>query len=318
MADSNRVINATLTKYVKSLEVAWAEKLTLLMKSMEAGNVIYNSGGLDKQWQLEKTQNPNWESFGNFDNLTLNATDATVRAELEYGQYRSHDFLPMKEILSNRDSQARIYDLERSKAKYLVDSARDDLGAAFHSDSGTGTTMVGLRTALPDTNFTSKSYAGITFTGNSWFQCSQVNGDGFDNTDFETDALLAIEDAKLKASHDSAGGSPSWMLTTKTVYALVANKHSANERYVATADRKLGGSGLMVHGMEMLWDSDSKADIIYGMNSKYLEICFMTDSIFRIKREESISPAGIAYYLDCWPLMRIRQPRYFFTIHGAD
>lgn len=317
MADTNRVINATLAKYAKSLEPEWVESLPFMRMAMERGNVHYNTGGLDQNWQIEKTQNPNWETFNNFQALTVSATDATTRATLEYGQYRSNDFLPKREILMNKDSEARIYALEETKVRSLMDSAKDDLGQDFHDGAG-GKEIVGLQTAVPDTNFTSKSYAGINFTGNTFWQPTQVNGDGFTNSDFVADCLIAIEQAKLGASHGKDNTAPDTMITTQTVYQIVARKHATNERYRAETNRKMGGTGLMVHDMEMIWDRDAKASVIYGLNFSKIEVSFMTDSIFHFERKEEISPAGILYYLECWPLLKFKSPRYFFSIHNAS
>ena len=316
MADTNRVINATLSKYVKSLESEWPEALPLFSRVFERGNVAYGQGGLDQRWQVEKSQNPNWETFNNFQQLTLNATDATTQLTLEYGQYRSTDFLPKREILQNQGSAERIYALEESKVRYLMDSARDDLGNDCHNGAG-GKEIVGMQTALPDTNFTSKTYGGVAFTGNSWHQPTQVDGDGFANSDFQTDALRAIETAKLGASHGKMKSYPDSMLTTQAVYTIVSALHTSNERYRAETNRKLGGTGLMVHDMEMVWDRDAKASTIYGLSMENISLHFMTDSIFHFEREVTKSPAGILYYLECWPLLKFKSTRNFFTIHNA-
>ncbi len=316
MADTNRVVNATLSKFVKSLEPEWTEALPLFARILERGNVFFNSGGLDLRWQVEKTQNPNFETFNNFDALTVNATDTTTRATLEYGQYRSNDFLPKREILQNRDSQARIYALEESKVRFLMDSARDDLGADIHNGGG-GKEIVGLETAIPATNFTSKTYAGITFTGNTFWQNNQTNGDGFANSTFATDALIAIETARLGASHGKSKTYPDFMVTTQATFTLVASLHTANERYRAETNRKVGGTGLMVHDMEMMWDRDAAATFIRGIDLCSVELHFMTDSMFVFEREVTKSPSGILYYLESWPLLKVKSPRKNFAIHGT-
>lgn len=317
MADTNRVINATLSKYVKSLEPEWPEALPLFSRVFERGNVSYNQGGLDQNWQVETAQNGNWETFNNFQQLTLNATDNTTRLTLEYGQYRSTDFLPKREILQNQSDPERIYSLEESKVKSLMDSARDDFGQDCHNGAG-GKEIVGMQTALPDTNFTSKTYGGVAFTGNTWHQPTQTNGDGFANSTFSTDALRAIETAKLGSSHGKSKSYPDLMLTTQAVYIIVAALHTSNERYKAETMRKIGGTGLMVHDMEMVWDRDAKAAVIYGLSLENISLHFMTDSIFHFEREVTKSPAGILYYLECWPLLKFKSLRNFFTIHGAD
>lgn len=317
MADTNRVINATLSKYQKSLEPEWPEALPLFSRIFERGNVSYNQGGLDQRWQVETAQNPNWETFNNFEQLTLKATDNTVQLTLEYGQYRSTDFLPKREILQNQSDPERIYALEESKVKSLMDGARDDFGQDCHNGAG-GKEVVGMQTALPDTNFTSKNYGGIAFTGNTWHQCTQTNGDGFTNSNFQTDALRAIETAKLGASHGKQKSYPDMMLTTQNVHMIVAALHTSNERYKAETTRKMGGTGLMVHDMELVWDRDAKADTIYGLSLENISLHFMTDSIFHFEREVTKSPAGILYYLECWPLLKFKSLRNFFTIHNAS
>ena len=319
MADSNRVILATLSKFVKDkLEHAYLFRTTLFSKIKETASVQYNMGGLDRRWTIKKSRNPNFEAFANFEKLNVTAVDNTVNAELDYGQYRSNDFLPFKERLQNKDQETQIIDLYRQKVTDLVDDATLDLAIQAWSGSGSNDTMTGLETALPDTNFTNKSYAGIAFTGNTFWQNYQLNGDGFAGSNFRTDGLIALEDAKLNVTHDGASGGPSWGITTRTAYEYLGRLHSTNERYAAETNRKMGGSGIMVHDMEIMWDANATAGLLRLMNSKFIEMGFMTEGIFKTDTEETKSPPGTLFHLLCYPLLRIKQPRYFATIHGCD
>lgn len=318
MADSNRVILATLSRYVKSIEHAYLFNTRLTTKIKETATVEYGSGGLDRTWTIKKSRNPNWESFGSFEKINVTAVDNTVNANLDYGQYRSHDFLPKKEQLQNKGGETQIFDLYRQKVDDLAMDAAQDFHTEIWSGSGTADRMVGLETALPDTNFTNKTYAGIAFTGNTFWQNYQVSGDGFAASNFRTDGLIAVEDAKLNCTFDPASGSPSWGITTRTAYEYLGRLHSTNERYAAETTRKMGGSGIVVHDMEILWDQSATSGLLRLMNSKYIELLFMTSSIFDTDTEETKSPPGTLFHLLCYPLLRIKQPRYFATIHGCD
>lgn len=319
MADSNRVILATLSRFVKDkLEHAYMFKQTLTKKIKETATVEYNSSGLDRRWTIKKSRNPNFESFSNFEQLDVTAVDNTVNAELDYGQYRNHDFLPYKEKLQNKGAETQIFDLYRQKVTDLVEDSALDLHIQMWSGAGTAETMVGLETALPDTNFTNKTYAGIAFTGNTFWQPYQVNLDGFAASNFRTDGLIGIEDMKLNCTHDDGSGGPTWGITTRTAYEYLGRLHSTNERYAAETVRKMGGTGLMVHDMEIVWDSQATSGLVRLMNSKFIELLFMTGSIFDTDTEEKKSPPGTLFHLLCYPLLRIKQPRYFSIGHGAD
>lgn len=316
MADSNRVLNATIAKYVKDkLEHAYLQKTTLLNKFKEVGSIQMGAAGIDRRWPVKKTRNPNWASFSPFSNLNVTAIDNTVMLELDWGSYNSSDFLPTKEILQNGSGDTRIYDLVKTHTDDLVDDAGIDLHTALWSDTGLNDKLVGFPTAVPNTDFTGKSYAGVAFTGNSWLQNYQVSGDSFAGSNYRTDALIAIEDAKLNCTYDSA---PTWMVTTRTAFEYTARLHSSNERYGAETTRKMGGEGLIVHNMEMLWDPNATSAIVYLMNSSKIEMLFMTDSIFNVTTRDEVSPSGKLLYLECFPLLRITQPRYFAAISAAD
>lgn len=318
MADSNRVVIATLSRYVKSLEHAYLFNTRLTQKIKETGTVEYDSSGLDRKWPIKKSRNPNWESFGSFEKINVTAVDNTVMAELEYGQYRNKDFLPYKERLQNKGSESQIFDLYRQKVDDLTMDSSQDLHIEMWRGSGSSDTMVGLETALPDTNFTNKSYAGIAFTGNTFWQPYQVNLDGFAASNFRTDGLIGLEDMKLNCTHEPGSGSPTWGITTRTAFEYLGRLHSSNERYAAETTRKMGGTGIVVHDMEIVWDPEATSGLVRLMNSKYIELLFMTDGIFKTDTEETKSPPGTLFHLLCYPLLRIKQPRYFAIGHGAD
>ena len=316
MADRNAVLNATIAKYVRDkVEPAYLQKTTLLNKFKEVGSMMMGQSGVDRRWPIRKTRNSNWAAFSPFSNLNVVALDNTAMAEIDWGSYNSNDFVPTKEILQNGAGDSRLYDLLQDKTKALTEDAGIDLHRALWNDAGTGDTLTGFPTAVPNTNFTSKTYAGIAFTGNTWWQNYQVSGDSFNASNYRTDALIAIEDAKLNCTFDSG---PSWMVTTRTAFEYTARLHSSNERYGAETTRKLGGTGLIVHDMEMFWDPDATSAIVYLINSAYIEMMFMTDSIFNVTVRDEVSPSGKLLYLESFPLLRIRQPRYFAAIGAAD
>lgn len=316
MADRNAVLNATISQYVKNnLEHAYLQKTTLLTKLKEVGSLKMGQSGTSVTWPIKTSRNPNWASFSAFQKLTVQAVDNTVNASLNWGQYNSNDFIATYEILQNGGGDSRIYDMVKEHTDDLVEDAGIDLHRAFWNDTGTGTTMVGFPTAVPDTNYTAKTYGGIAFTGNTYWQDTQINGDSYAGSNYRTDALIAIEDAKLNTTYDSA---PTWMLTTRTAFAYTARLHSSNERYGAESARRMGGESLIVHNMEMLWDPNATSGVVYGMNSSKIELLFMTDSMFNVTVRDEISPSGKLLYLECFPMLRIKQPRYFFAIHNAD
>lgn len=320
MADSDRVIHATLSRFVRDkLERAYLADNTLLMKLTEQGRVEYNCGGLDTRWKIKTERNPNWESFAPFEKVNFVATHDGVTAEIDYAAYRSNDFMPRKEQLQNRGDKEVIYDLERQKVEDLVKDAKIDLNIGFHRGDGTSETLVGLETAVPDTNFTNKSYAGIAFTGNSYWQNAQVNGAGGTNSSFAVDAVDRIETALLTATRDNETGAPDWGLTNKTTFAKITKLHTSNQRYDYEIARKIGGGikSIIVSGCEIFWDAEAEASVLRLLQSKKMQVLFMTGQIFEVKREATISPSGVAFYLECFPALKIEQPRYFAAIHNA-
>lgn len=316
--DSNRILQAVITKYVRDkLEPGYLESNTLVMKLTEKNKVTFNSGGLDLSWPVKKTRNPNWESFAPFDKVDFVATDGLTMLNLDYAAYRNQDFLPKKEKLQNSGNHEKIFDLERQKVDDLVKDSKIDLNIGLHSGDGTSDTLVGIQAAVPDTNFTNKSYGGVAFTGNTWHQNAQIDGNGYLNNDFALDAPEAIENAMLSCTYDKETGSPDFGLTTKSVYAKIGRIHTAGQRYTYTTERKIGGTGLVVNGIEIMWDDRAQASVLRLLNSNEIEMFFMTEGIFDVQRDVSVSPSGVWFYLECFPLLRVKRSRYHAAIHNC-
>ena len=314
-ADANRITQTTLSAYSKVLERAYLEANVLLEKSKAKGKLFMGSSGLDARWKVKTAKNGNFQTFSMNDKVAWSSTDNIVEAVLDYGRYRSNDFLFEFEELQNRGNESQIINLKAQKIQDLADDFMLDLAAKFWTGvSSTANEMDGLEAALPIV--TTGTYAGIA-KSNSYWQNNILDGDAGVNSTFATDAVERIETAKLNASHGGAGGEPDWAICAKPVFAIIAQRHTQGERYQAVSERRIGGRALIVHDMEFYHDTNCTAAVTYLMNSKYIEVHSMYDSMFKITQDEGKSPSGTAYHIAAYPLLKITQPRYFATIKNC-
>lgn len=218
MADWSRVVNTTIRKYLRDLEVnvLRKRKITAMLKSR--GQISYNNAGDGFQWPIEMKE-PRMQGYADADTLTFSRFDAYKTANLDYRGYAITDAMTKQEQLKNRSTEAivNIYD---GITKRLLRSMEHQFGHEFYIDGnlaanakrlhglesffGANAGVSGSRVLTP-----TDSYAGLNTDlgsyGGAWTGTWPV-GKGDAEYDFFSPLIVNYTDP----------GAAAWTATTKT------------------------------------------------------------------------------------------------------
>lgn len=218
MADWSRVVNTTIKKYLRDLEVnvLRKRKVTAMLKSR--GEISYNNAGDDFQWPIEMKE-PRMQGYADTDTLTFSRFDAYKTASLPYRGYAITDAMTKMEQLKNRSTE-QIVNIYDGITKRLLRSMEHQFGNEFYIDGNLAANakrLHGLESFLANTTAVSGSriappsdtYAGLTTGlgdyGGTWSGTWPV-GKGDAEYDFWSPLIVNYTDA----------GAAAWTASTKT------------------------------------------------------------------------------------------------------
>lgn len=105
--DWARAIGTTITKYLREEEEATFRKFKVFAALQASGNVTYNQGGLDLNWQVRYRNQPVQGNNGETPRVFARQ-NLWVEASLPYRGYQVTDQILKKEMLQNRGQEALI------------------------------------------------------------------------------------------------------------------------------------------------------------------------------------------------------------------
>lgn len=126
----SRVVNTTIKKYVKEVEVniLRARKLTALLK--KKGRITFNWSGTAMDWKV-KYKRVKLTPFADGDTLDFTRKDRYKTATLDWRGYSSTDSMTKGEFLMNRSTEA-IIKVYSEIAENLMDDMEDAFGEEFY------------------------------------------------------------------------------------------------------------------------------------------------------------------------------------------
>jgi hypothetical protein len=171
MPEWSRVVNTTIAKYVREVEVNVVRnrKLTALMESK--GRIKFNVSGNQLDWKVQYKRAP-MQGHADADTLTFSRRDRWKSAQLEWRGYAATDAMTKKERLMNKSVEAivKIYD---GIARNLMDDMEEQFCDELYIDgnaSNNSKRIHGIESFLGDNGSTaagdkraapSDSFAGL-------------------------------------------------------------------------------------------------------------------------------------------------------------
>lgn len=147
--DWSRVVNTTISNFIKGEEVnvLRARKLTAMLKSK--GRITMNWSGDDMNWKVRYKQAP-MTGYADTDTMSFKRQDRWKTARLDWRGYNATDAMTKGERLKNRGAQ-QIIDVYSQIAKSLMEDMEERFAEEFYIDgNATGNTkrMHGLESFL--------------------------------------------------------------------------------------------------------------------------------------------------------------------------
>lgn len=262
-ANYDRLIGATLEKYVPTLEDNIFTSKPLLYAITNFGNVETLDGGLSITQPLMYAELGNQGSYSGSDTFLTNDDEGTTAANYAWKQYYATIKLPNIDIAKNSGSSAvlRIVENEVQRAEFSISEALDEQFIGDGSGNG-GKDFNGLGN-LVGQNTASVGGINPAGAGNDWWN-SQIQTTGGAVT------FAALRTLYLTCSEGN--DFPTNIFTTQTVYGAVDALFTSGQRFMDPAMANQGFETIMFHGAPISFDRNITAGELFMLNLKYITL----------------------------------------------
>lgn len=220
MAEWSRVVNTTISDFVKGEEanILRNRKMLALMKSR--GRISFNHGG-DKIVKRVRYKRAPMIGYTDGDTLTFSRRDRWKTTELDWRGYSVTDAMTKKERLMNKGAQ-QIIDIYADVARALMDDIDDQFGEEFYCDgnaTGNSKRIHGIESFFGTNGVqangyvmvNSDTYCGLRtdlgYYGGNWAQSggntTWPTGTGDAHYDFWSPTIVSYTNASFSAATDN-------------------------------------------------------------------------------------------------------------------
>lgn len=261
------------------------------------GRIKFGLGGDSIKWRAYVNEPQVFGSTTDTGSRTAATLDSHVEAELRYAQYDGEIMVFTMQLDRNKNGEenVKLFDLLAEEMNVFKQSIADTMGRHMYDQDSTfgnnrGTNILGLDEIVLSTG----SYAGLdrsTYT--SW--ASQAVS--ISNFELDTDGndvaegLEGMRDLWLRCSAGVGGGDsispdlassrnkPDGIFTTRSIYLNYENTLTPQQRYTNTS-AKDPETELLFSSTPVYWDNFCKSGKMYFLNSKFLQVDCVTDTLF--------------------------------------
>jgi len=220
MAEWSRMVNTTISEYVKGEEVNILRNRKLLDLAQSKGRISFNHGGLSFVKRVRFKRAP-IVGYADGDTLTFSRRDRWKTSELEWRGYSATDAVTKKEQLMNKGTE-QIVNVFSEMTKSLMDDMKDQFGDEMYVDgNATGNTkrIHGIESFMGTSGAASNGYIGtpsdtyanlrtdLGYYGGSWSTSGGNSiwpqGTGDAAYDFWSPTIVDYTDGSFAASSDT-------------------------------------------------------------------------------------------------------------------
>jgi hypothetical protein len=269
----DRLISATLEKYVPTLEDNIFTSKPLLFAITNFGNVETLDGGTKIVQPLMYAELGNQGSYSGSDTFLTDDDEGTTAAEYDWKQYYAMIRLPNIEIAKNQGAPAvlRIVENEVNRAELSVAESLDELFLADGSGNG-GKDFNGLGNLIAQNT---SNVGGIdpSAAENSWWQSNISTGTG----------ALSFANMRTRYLAVSEGNDfPTNIFTTETLYAAADALFTSGQRFMDPTMANQGFETIMFHGAPISFDRNVDSGYMYFLNLKYITLYKLGSNWFKM------------------------------------
>ena len=220
MAESSRILNSTIHKYIRKMEVNVLRERAILATLESKGLVTFNNSGDLVDWKV-RYKLDRMQGYADGDVLTASRPDRIKTAQLPWRAYAKAESIGKFEKLKNSGFEA-IVNLTSNTAEWMMEEIRESFGDEIYKDGNLAANIKGIHglesiygNSGAATNgyiaSPSATYAGLsTILGNyggSWSTSSGNStwpiGTGDSHYDFWSPLIVDYTDTAWEASTDT-------------------------------------------------------------------------------------------------------------------
>jgi hypothetical protein len=159
MAEWSRIVNTTIHKYIREVEVNILRNRKLLALMQSRGRISFNHSGDLMDWKVRYKRAP-MQGYADSDTLTFARRDRWKTAQLEYRGYAATDSMTKLERLKNKNTEA-IVKVYSEIASNLMEDMEDQFGDELYVDgnaTGNGKRIHGIESFMGDSGAAAAGY----------------------------------------------------------------------------------------------------------------------------------------------------------------
>jgi len=273
-ASFDRLITATMEKYIPTLEDNVFTSKPLLFAINNFGNVKTLDGGTQINVRLMYAATGNQGSYADGDTFLTDEDEGTTAAQYSWKQYYTTVRLAGIDLAKNQGPSAvgSIIEEELERAELSAAESFDEM--FFSNGTGNGSKDFNGLGNLVGQNTT--AVGGITPTaaaGNSWW-ASTITAQG---------GTLAFSDIRtLYISLSEGNDFPTNIFTTATVYAVTDALFTSSQRFVDPLMANQGFETIMFHSAPISFDTNCPSGYMYLLNMKYITLNKLGSNWFKV------------------------------------
>lgn len=313
----SRVVNTTIRKYIRDVEVAILRNRVLTAMLKAKGRFTFNWSGERMDWKVEYKRNT-LAGYADGDTQTFTRKDRWKTAALGWRGYAMNDAMTKVERLMNSGPEA-IVRTYATIAPNLMRDMEEWFSEEFYIDGTTAANyrrMHGIESFLSGTGTGSSTSPAVTANGTfAGLSCALnayggtwsgtwPSGRGTPDYDFWTPLLVdygcaffsstqtwtansldALRYLIIKSQRSkSARGKLDFVLIDDDMFRIALNQVSDKERIQVSDNkgvRQLGFSNTFnLDGTDVTWEYGSPQYVGYGFNCNEMEVRSMQDQLF--------------------------------------
>lgn len=330
MAEWARIVNTTISEYVKGEEVNILRNRKMLALLKSKGRITFNHAG-DKIVKRVRFKRAPMIGYSDGDTLTFSRRNRWQTSELDWRGYSVTDAMSKKEKLMNK-SKEQIIDIYSDLGKALMDDIDDQFGEEFYVDgnaSGNSKRIHGIESffgisaaaANGYVGLPNDTYAGLSTTlgnyGGNWAQSGGTTtwptGTGDAHYDFWSPTVILYDNASFSHATDNWANNATEALR----YGIIKSKKNRSKKgvldYITLEDELyrifLGAN-----------DSRQQINVNRGQAVGLVALGF-TDVVnfdgVDVTYEYGM-PSGVGYGLNCDQMELMSLQGQLFVVEGPD
>lgn len=162
MAEWTRIVNTTIHKYIRDVEVNILRNRKLLALFKERGRIQFNLSGDLQDWKVRYKRAP-MQGYADADTLTFSRRNRWQTAQLPWRGYAATDSMTKMERLQNKSTEA-IVKIYSEIASNLMDDMDDQFGDELYIDgnaAGNSKRLHGIESFLSVSGVSPAGFVGL-------------------------------------------------------------------------------------------------------------------------------------------------------------